>query len=787
MTKAGQPAGSPEQLGNENPFPGLRYFQESESPFFVGRDKEISELVRRIKRAPLTVLFGISGLGKTSLLLAGAFPQLREDAFFPVRLRLSFYEATESFAEQVVTQVRQEAAAQGIEAGERLPGESLWEYFHRVDFWDQRNQRLQPVLVFDQFEETFTLGREHRDERVQPFSAELADLIENRVPVKDRRRISKIENLPYSISEQRYRVVLSLREDYLAELESWQQLIPSLSSNRMRLRPMNGEAAMRVVTQVPGQVSNPVAEQIVRFVANDTRAELAQFAELEIEPSLLSVVCRELNNRRTKAGLDSITQDLLHGNRELILERLYDDCLEHFGEYHDAIRKLVEEQLLTTSGLRDSVAVEDILNEQTGITEDNLAILIDQRLVRIEERAGVRRMELSHDLWTQSIVRSRDERRHTEEIEAREQARRAELEERERQRREALEAEKAETEARNQKLERSRRQRTKMLTVSLLAGLAMLVALVYTVDLYRKAETATKKAETAANEAEQARKKAADAFGNAQLAKQEAAGHLAKLQSAARDYAPVTIALKNLRDDIEADRPASEVANSLDYLDEIIRDYSESVGAADDPEANIASVDDLFIDLGKDDAVTREAALKQLIRLHNGESETVQKALLILQPPTKLDSPQAQSTLQYLNQAVLATWTGELVQQALQVLEDSPNEFAQRVRARVYLAAINNLDRADQYKLLKKMTTSYGDSALQINVALDQVKARGVLSPNGRYNTFDFLADSSKKHRSAWNQELANYGCKVAKAHLGKVGPSTQDLVVAMRENLGCR
>ena len=50
------------------------------------------------------------------------------------------------------------------------------------------------------------------------------------------------------------------------------------------------------------------------------------------------------------------------------------------------------------------------------------------QFVRTEERAGVRRMELAHDLWTKSIVRSRDERRHAEEIEARERARRAELE-----------------------------------------------------------------------------------------------------------------------------------------------------------------------------------------------------------------------------------------------------------------------------------------------------------------------------------------------------------------------
>ena len=46
----------------------------------------------------------------------------------------------------------------------RPPGEqeALWEYFHRsdVDFWDAQNRIVTLVLVFDQFEERFTLGRQ---------------------------------------------------------------------------------------------------------------------------------------------------------------------------------------------------------------------------------------------------------------------------------------------------------------------------------------------------------------------------------------------------------------------------------------------------------------------------------------------------------------------------------------------------------------------------------------------------------------------------------------------------
>ena len=44
---------------------------------FHGRDEEAAELARRVQRKNLTVLFGQSGLGKTSLLRAGLVPRLR--------------------------------------------------------------------------------------------------------------------------------------------------------------------------------------------------------------------------------------------------------------------------------------------------------------------------------------------------------------------------------------------------------------------------------------------------------------------------------------------------------------------------------------------------------------------------------------------------------------------------------------------------------------------------------------------------------------------------------------
>src|SRR6516165_12378470 len=62
-------------VNSENPWLGLASFTEEQSGYFFGRDGEIAELFRLLKRETLTVLFGQSGLGKTSLLQAGLFPQ----------------------------------------------------------------------------------------------------------------------------------------------------------------------------------------------------------------------------------------------------------------------------------------------------------------------------------------------------------------------------------------------------------------------------------------------------------------------------------------------------------------------------------------------------------------------------------------------------------------------------------------------------------------------------------------------------------------------------------------
>ncbi|HEX7186293.1 MAG TPA: WD40 repeat domain-containing protein [Thermoanaerobaculia bacterium] len=410
----------PGTVDADNPWPGLASFREADRELFYGRETETQEVLRLALRERLTVLFGLSGLGKTSLLRAGLFPRLREQNVLPVYIRLDFSEgggARRTLTDQIRQAIAREARAAGIEAPPLPESETLWESLHRqeAEFWSPRNRIVTPLLVFDQFEEVFTLGQRNpsRARETEAFLAELADLCEGSPPASVRERLEADPSAARELSFTRhaYKILLSLREDFLPELEGLRGRIRSIVHNRFRLRRMNGDNALKVITQAGGHLVEPdVPERVVRFVAGKESDGAVPLAGLEIEPALLSVVCRELNNKRRAQGLSRITAGLVSGNRDEILSELYERSVEDLGP---EVRAFVEERLLTRSGFRDTVALENAL-ELPGVTREALDRLTDRRLLRIEDRGGMQRLELTHDVLTGVIRKSRDLRRERE-------------------------------------------------------------------------------------------------------------------------------------------------------------------------------------------------------------------------------------------------------------------------------------------------------------------------------------------------------------------------------------
>lgn len=399
------------KLDAQHPWPGLAAYDEASSFFFHGRGEEAAELVRLIRLAPLTALYGKSGLGKSSLLQAGLFPRLRADHFLPVYVRLDASRAAaNSLMRQAARRLEEELRAVGADYPNFDPDESVWEFLHRrnLELWSEDNFPLVPVLVFDQFEELFS--RNAGDpERVAEVFDDLGDLIENRIPAELAGDAARTRRSALDLLVQRYRIVLSFREDFLPELRAWERKVPSLLHNYVRLEPMSRRRAIEAVARAGAEVLDEgVAERIVDFVANRDGASLS--GEVTVEPVLLSLCCTLLNDRRSPGG--RIKAETVASAGQDILDTFYREALAGMPE---RVPRFIERELIQGDRYRGNYP-RDVALADGELTSEELRTLTDRyRLLRIDQQRDVARVELIHDRMVSVVCKARDKRLAVEE------------------------------------------------------------------------------------------------------------------------------------------------------------------------------------------------------------------------------------------------------------------------------------------------------------------------------------------------------------------------------------
>lgn len=401
-------------LDEQNPWPGPAAYDEASSDFFYGRTQEASELLGLIKLAALTVVYGKSGLGKTSLLQAGLYPLLRAEHYLPVHLRIDF---SSEFHIPPLMQVMLclTAALDNMKAEYPTPnsGESLWGYLHRNDLeiWSEDNFPVIPVLIFDQFEEVFSRSGGN-SELIQQVFYGLADLVENRIPADIASEAGECLQSDLDLRSQRYRIVLSFREDFLPEVRAWEQNMPSLLSNCLRLEPMSRARAIEAVEQAGKAVLDEgVAPCIVDFVGRlDRTIDSASASDITIEPVLLSLCCSQLNRRRPPgARIDKV---LVEEAGQDILDNFYRETLddpEVKGSPDVAL--FIEDYLIQGDHFRGDYPEGEALAKNL-ITNTQLIALTDRHhLLRLAHHPDTTRVELIHDRLVPVVRKARDERR----------------------------------------------------------------------------------------------------------------------------------------------------------------------------------------------------------------------------------------------------------------------------------------------------------------------------------------------------------------------------------------
>lgn len=395
-------------------FIGLQSYTEAQSDIFYGRNEEIDRLTNLVKANALTIVFGKSGTGKTSLLNAGVFPRLRKEYCLPFRIRLEFGDESPDLVTQIKNVLKEEINKYGFSVEAYPSTETLWEYFHREPLW----KSVTPILIFDQFEEIFTLGKKSDHfgaNELALFWEELADLIENSIPEKLKDKfLNDKENVGYNYKIQKVKTLFSFREEFLPEFEGITAKIPSIKYSRFRLLPMNGAQAYEVVTKTWGHTINAgEAHKVVGFFAReDDKKET--FDLMEIEPSLLSQVCSFIDKERMAGGNDKISAEFLDKYpKEKILHSIYNEVLAESNAVVPVsgvditttkpVNEFVEDKLITDEGYRTKYA----LTERDEKIRPGIEVLKAKYFLRDDGKS----LELTHDVLTPLIKSDREERR----------------------------------------------------------------------------------------------------------------------------------------------------------------------------------------------------------------------------------------------------------------------------------------------------------------------------------------------------------------------------------------
>ncbi|MDQ1354155.1 MAG: hypothetical protein QG657_4464 [Acidobacteriota bacterium] len=406
-----------------NPFKGLYYYEEADKDIFFGRDNLSRELFNLVALNGLTLVFGKSGIGKTSLLNAGLFPLLRSAGFLPVRLRLDYSSSGAPLIDQVKQEIQKQLRENGVierVKGGSEPthsfseGETLWEYFHRVDHIDKSfcggpgggfleksplvaEGNVIPVLVFDQFEEIFTIGKHHpqRDLLIE----ELNDLVEDQVPIAVKERLlSRAGVFPYLRSQLSVRVVLGLREDYLPHMNTLKPRIPSIHRVMFRVIHLNGIQARDVLDKTGAFSNEGIKRDILRqFDPVDLEpGQTITLEKLEVEPALLSLLCYQV--------CEQGVQSLSIRDKDAILFGFYDRVLSELPQGSE-LSTWIEDHLLTEGGFRTPFYLEHGFE-----LREVVEAAIDKKLLRKLHIGEKEHVEIIHDVLAPVIKERRDRR-----------------------------------------------------------------------------------------------------------------------------------------------------------------------------------------------------------------------------------------------------------------------------------------------------------------------------------------------------------------------------------------
>src|SRR5579871_1742344 len=371
--RAGARGGGPMTTVPRSPYKGLAAFDDSEldALLFFGREPEIDAVVANVLANRLTVLYGPSGVGKSSLLRAGVAQRLREQSDAPVVVHDAW---AEDPAGGLIAAVREECGDLGATAG-------------LVDtVAAAAGQRREVYLLLDQFEEYVLY---HGGDG--PLSTALPELLRR--------------------PGLRVNVLIAIRDDALAELDEFAARIPELFANLLRLDRLDradGRSAILGPLERYSELSRTtyVAEpELVEAVLDEASTANG------VEAPYLQLVLERLWEQEREEGSHALrlaTFRRIGGSRAVVHDHVQ-TALDGLPLAEQEAAARVRRQLVTPSGRKVSHEAGD-LAEYAAVDPARLRGLLEElgrrRIVRALDGApgAAARWEIFHDVLGPPIL-----------------------------------------------------------------------------------------------------------------------------------------------------------------------------------------------------------------------------------------------------------------------------------------------------------------------------------------------------------------------------------------------
>lgn len=390
------------------PYRGIEQFRFIDRPIFFERRDETRKLVRLVSIYRGTLLYGESGVGKSSMINAGFIPAMLEEGFLAERLRVQPVPGAELVVERIA--LTDEGSAPFLPSRFAADDESRTRLvFSPADIHARvglEHEGGAPLLIFDQFEEFVTLfeeAPENRDKFAEAATAQNALLDFFRDLLGD-------EAMPVKL-------LFVFREDYLAKLSKLFALVPNLRDQHVRLTFPDPSVLKQLVRgpfkcEIPPEhfghiISDELANKLC--AALEERSETGAINLTEVQIACLSLwrdpkgesLFDEMPNRA------AVVQKLLEGHLTGSLNKL------STGLREPAIAIL--RHLVTSAGTRNIILESDLLerlNTSEKISPDigrrALAELSDQsRLIRRQRRNEAYFYDITSEFLVPWIQRQR--------------------------------------------------------------------------------------------------------------------------------------------------------------------------------------------------------------------------------------------------------------------------------------------------------------------------------------------------------------------------------------------